>query len=175
MWYHERASVHFTIARSLRLKPGTSHDLCQSSPALAPLDDFTHGGCTGVRLREARNPGPAIRERSSSQRSASVSTKRGTQYWAVRTLLCVEFTICRCQILWQCRPLLQPQHQHRCQTLPDLKRAATSATRIPSLCSTRSRSFSLQKRIGPRPHAAHGSEARGTTTHPRKRCTATPS
>ena len=36
MWYHERASVHFTVARSLRLKSGVSHDLCQSSPALAP-------------------------------------------------------------------------------------------------------------------------------------------
>ena len=62
MWYQERASVHFTIARSFRLKHGVPHDLCQSSPVLAPLNDFAHGGHAGVRLGEARNPGPAARE-----------------------------------------------------------------------------------------------------------------
>ena len=71
MWYHERTSVHFTVARSLRLKSGVSHDLCQSSPALAPLSDFAHG-CAGVRFGEARNPGPAThdRDRTAEQRNA---------------------------------------------------------------------------------------------------------
>ena len=71
MWYHERTSVHFTVARSVRLKSGVSHDLCQSSPALAPLSDFAHG-CAGVRFGEARNPGPAThdRDRTAEQRNA---------------------------------------------------------------------------------------------------------
>ena len=72
MWYHERASVHFTIARRLRLKPGTSHDLCQSSPTLAPLNDFAHGGYAGVCLEETRNPEPATheRDRAAEERNA---------------------------------------------------------------------------------------------------------
>ena len=44
--------------------------------------------------------------------------------------------------------------------------AGTAATRIPSLCSMWFR---------PRPHAAHGSDSRGTTAAPWKRCAAAPS
>ena len=91
MRYHERASVHFTVARSLRLKSGVSHDLCQSSPALAPLSDFAHG-CAGVRFGEARNPGPATHDGDRKQNNVTpatdASTKQETQCPAARTLLC---------------------------------------------------------------------------------------
>ena len=71
MWYHERASIHFTVARSFQLKSGVSHDLFQSSPVPAPLNDFAHGYAS-VRLGEARNPGPAThdRDRAAEQRNA---------------------------------------------------------------------------------------------------------
>ena len=49
----------------------SSHDLCQSSPALAPLNDFALGGYAGVRLEEARNqdqPRTKGEERTARQR-----------------------------------------------------------------------------------------------------------
>ena len=72
VWYHERASVHFTVARSLWLKSGVSHELCQSSLVLAPQNNFAHGGYGGVRLGEARNLGPAAhdRDRAAEERNA---------------------------------------------------------------------------------------------------------
>ena len=70
---------------------GTSHDFCQSSPALAPLNDLAHGGYAGVRLGEARNPGPATHERDRAAEERNARQRRvneaGTQYRAVRTLL----------------------------------------------------------------------------------------
>ena len=59
------------------LRPlGTSHDLCQSSPALAPLNDFAHGGYAGVRLGEARNPGPATHERDRAAEERNARQRR---------------------------------------------------------------------------------------------------
>ena len=62
-WHRERVHVHLTNSRSIRLKPGISQDRCRSSSAPAPLNEFSHGGYAGVRLGEARNPGPATHER----------------------------------------------------------------------------------------------------------------
>ena len=64
------------IARSLGLKLGTSHDLCQSPPALGPLNDFAHGGYAGVPLREARNPGPATHERDRAAEEGNARQRR---------------------------------------------------------------------------------------------------
>ena len=64
------------IARSLRLKLETSRDLCQSSPALAPLNDFAHGGYAGVRLGEARNQGPASHERDRAAEERNARQRR---------------------------------------------------------------------------------------------------
>ena len=58
-----RFHFHFTISRSFRVEPGVSHVHCRSSYVPAPLNEFSHGGYAVVRLREARNPGPATHER----------------------------------------------------------------------------------------------------------------
>ena len=62
-WFRERVHFHLTNSRSFRLKPGVCHDHCRSSSAPALLNVFSHGGYAGVRLGEARNPGPAAHER----------------------------------------------------------------------------------------------------------------
>ena len=174
IWYQERASVHFTISRSLRLKPGASHDLCQSCLVPAPLNEFSHGGYAGVRLGEARkpqgqSPTRGIEQQKNALLARDVSTKRVTQYRAVRTL---SGTSSSQLILRQRRPLFEPQHHHRCQTLEKLLSCGRdSSNRNTFVVLNGSRSCSLQNIHGPRPHAAHGpEEARETTA-----CTAAPS
>ena len=76
MWHHERVSVYFTITRTLRLKSEVSQDLSQSSPVLALLNDFAHDGCAGVRLEEARNPGPATHDRDRVAEPRNVRHRR---------------------------------------------------------------------------------------------------
>ena len=72
---HERASVHDSVTRSLRLKLEVSHDLCRPSSVLALLNNLGRGGYAGGRLGEAQNPGPATYDRdraAAEQRIASL-------------------------------------------------------------------------------------------------------
>ena len=84
VWHHERASVHFTIARSFRVKPGVSHD---RSPCL--------------RLEKARNPGPATHDRDRA--TEAVDSVPGSWDTLVR-----KSTTYNSEILGKRRPLLHP-------------------------------------------------------------------
>ena len=101
VWYPERASVHLTISRNLR---------CQSSSALPPLNDVAHGGHAGTR-DQPRTRG--IKQQKNAPDARGVSTKRrlSTRQSGLSG------TTCSCQTRRQRRPLHQPRHQHRCQTL----------------------------------------------------------
>ena len=156
--------VHNSISRSLRLKPGLSHDLCKPSPALALLDDRSHGGYAGVRLGEAQNLGSATHDKdraAAEQRNASLrriseagDSVPSSQDSVTRGVQNLKISV---------TPATQT-------ALPAPARAAeTTASSIPSLCAMWLRSLRLQSSLRPRPHAARGSETRRTTAAPGKR------
>ena len=106
----------------------------------------------GLVLDLAHTPG-----HKNAPLARDVSTKRGTQYWAVRK---------------SSQPAVNRYSDNADSSFSSSTSsvaAATTPTRIPSLCSMWSRSFSLQRSHEPRPHAAHGSEARRAAAHPPKR------
>ena len=174
VWYRERVHVHLTISRSFRLKPGVTHNHCRLPSVLAPLNEFAHGGCAGVRLGEARNPGPATHERDRTAEERMARQRRvneaGDSVPGSQTPR-LEFAAFR--ISGNADRSSSPITTAKAplsKTYSDT--GAAAATRIPSLCSMRSRSSSIQRSVGPRPQAAHGSETLWTTAHPRELCTA---
>ena len=169
-WHHERASVHYSVTRSLRLKLEVSHDLCRPSLALALLNNLGHGGYARVRLGELQNSGPATHDRdraTAQQRTASLrrineagDSVPGShiRYAGDTHRSFSSSTAADAQLS---------------ETFPGA--AETAALRAPSVCAVWLRSRRLQSSLRPRPRAAHGSEKWGTTTAFRKRWAAAPS
>ena len=163
-WHHERASVHCSVTRSLQLKLDVSHDLCRQSLVLALLSNLGRGGYTGVRLGEAQNPGPATAQQR-IVRGSQDSVTRGVRNMQISDTPAT-----------QTARSLSPSTAGDAQLSETSPGAAgTAAPRVSSVCAVWLKSRRHQSSLRPRPHAAHGSETRGTTTASRKRWAAAPS
>ena len=160
-WHHERVSVHYTVARSLRLKSGVSKDHRRSSRGLAPLNDLAHGGHAWEKHKTQVLPHTTetAQQQNNATPASDVSTKQETQCRAARTPSRGGFEACKYQILRQRRPLFQPQHRGRCPTLGDLLTRGRNSSLENTLCAMWPRSLCLQSSLRSRPQKALRSSA----------------
>ena len=147
------------------------------SSSVSLVSTFTSRLCS-LRIRwcaprKTTKPGPptrGIEQQKTASPVRGASTKRETEYQAARTLSRVELKHCSYQILWQRRPLFQPQHHSGCPTLGDLlRRGRDSSSRNTFVVLNVLQIQEPQRSHGSQPHVAHGSEAWWPAAHSLKR------
>ena len=143
--------------------------------------DLAHGGYVGVRLGEARNLGPAThdRDRAAEQRDAGLRRINeagdpvpGSQDSITRGIQNLQLGDTPEELIVPPAPALAPMPNPR---RPPQARLKQQPREYQSCAQCGSDPSAFQSSFRPRPHAAHGSEARGATALPSKRCTATQS
>ena len=86
VWYHERTSVHFTVARSVRLKAEISYDHHRSSLGLPLLCDLAQGGFRAASSPDTPRPGQkASKEPAADTRRVACSWPRSREKHGVKT------------------------------------------------------------------------------------------